>query len=246
MGNIDLFYFTHTKITGCLPLLPLTLKYGDITIVVGGNMSYIVNGQKVNVGANDAIVFKKGDVRARDAGTSEVEYYSFNYTYDLLPELGGYITNCITPEMRDLLFLYEKSFYSYSLCSNEKELYYFKNLYLSLYEIAKDTPVNARIESIKRFITAQINTPVTLGDISRHIFLSPNHCNFIFKKQTGLTITEYIIREKMDMAKKMILSKSIPLSEISVRLGYSDYSYFSKLFKKCYGESPVCYKKSHC
>ena len=53
-----------------------------------------------------------------------------------------------------------------------------------------------------------------------------------FRQETGYTLTEYILRVKMDTAAELIEGNDYSLGEISEMLGYADYSYFSKLFKK--------------
>ena len=60
----------------------------------------------------------------------------------------------------------------------------------------------------------------------------------IFKKETNMTVTEYINHRKMLLAKDMIRGTSYPLHEISDRLGYEGYSYFSRVFKKEFGIAP--------
>ena len=59
----------------------------------------------------------------------------------------------------------------------------------------------------------------------------------------GITVTDYIIRQKLDLAKNMLSSDEMSLRNISEKLGYQDYNYFSRLFKRHYGISPMKMKK---
>ena len=68
--------------------------------------------------------------------------------------------------------------------------------------------------------------------------LSKEYISYIFKKETGKTVTEYTNERKLFIAKKMILETSYPLTYISERVGYENYSYFSRLFKNKFGVSP--------
>lgn len=54
----------------------------------------------------------------------------------------------------------------------------------------------------------------------------------MFKKETGQTITGYIVTAKIDETKKMIFQGRYSLVDISAVLGYTDYNYFSRVFKK--------------
>ena len=68
-------------------------------------------------------------------------------------------------------------------------------------------------------------------------------CN-IFKKETGVTIWDYLIRIRMEEAKKMLLETAQKTYEISEKIGYDDPSYFGRLFKKYTGFTPVEYRDS--
>lgn len=65
----------------------------------------------------------------------------------------------------------------------------------------------------------------------------------IFKRETQKTITEYINAQKMTLAKELIQSRSLSLSDIAANLGYDNYNYFSRLFKKHYKTNPNAFKK---
>jgi len=65
----------------------------------------------------------------------------------------------------------------------------------------------------------------------------------LFRKETNIPIREYIQRERIKEAKKLITYTDLPLSEISSRLCFTDQSYFTKLFKKQVGVTPIQYKK---
>lgn len=65
-----------------------------------------------------------------------------------------------------------------------------------------------------------------------------------FKDATGMSPLEYIIRIRIDEAKRLLHSTSYNVSEISVIVGYENPLYFSRVFKKETGVSPVVYRKS--
>ena len=65
----------------------------------------------------------------------------------------------------------------------------------------------------------------------------------IFKRDTGITINDYITKIRMEKAIEMLKDPSVKLYDICYAVGYSDPSYFSKVFKKYTGLSPKQYKE---
>ena len=96
---------------------------------------------------------------------------------------------------------------------------------------------------IIKFINEHISEPITLSTVSEKVNLTKEYVSHIFKKETGKTVTDYINERKMIIAKEMILGSHYELYEISERMGYDNYSYFSKLFKKQFGASPSAMRK---
>lgn len=66
-----------------------------------------------------------------------------------------------------------------------------------------------------------------------------------FKQEMGCTLTEYIMREKIDSAKVLLSSTSMSIMEISIELSFNSRSYFSDTFQKNTGISPGEYRKQN-
>ena len=72
-----------------------------------------------------------------------------------------------------------------------------------------------------------------------------NQLNYLFKKEVGETVIKYLIQVRMEQARKLLDHKGLKISEISEKTGYSTVSYFSNVFKKYYGVSPLEYRRTH-
>lgn len=79
-------------------------------------------------------------------------------------------------------------------------------------------------------------------DMARLCHLSPSYFSRLFRKETGLTFTNYIIAAKIEMAKKLLSESSASVTEISDSLGYSSPSYFIKSFKDREHMTPHAYR----
>ncbi|HHV12935.1 MAG TPA: response regulator [Clostridiales bacterium] len=80
-------------------------------------------------------------------------------------------------------------------------------------------------------------TEVSLVDAAEKIGKSPSYLSFRFKDEVGMTFVDYITEYRIDAADKLLIGTSLPVSEIMKKVGYHDYVYFSKLYKKKRGRS---------
>jgi two-component system response regulator YesN len=67
----------------------------------------------------------------------------------------------------------------------------------------------------------------------------------VFKKETGMSISDYLQQTRIEYAKELLLNTDQSVSEIANASGYSNLSYFSAIFKKITGTSPGEYRKLH-
>lgn len=79
---------------------------------------------------------------------------------------------------------------------------------------------------------------ITLEQLASQLYISKNYLNQLFKKVTGETFTNYVIRVRIEKAKSLLLEGRYLIYEISEMVGYENVPYFSTLFKKYCGMSP--------
>ena len=92
------------------------------------------------------------------------------------------------------------------------------------------------------FIRQHIYIKCSLKDIADDLGLNPVYLSSKFRTETGCTVTDYILNEKINEAKSLLESNNYAISEISDMLGFSSMSYFAKIFKKICGCTPTEYK----
>lgn len=96
---------------------------------------------------------------------------------------------------------------------------------------------------IKEYIAAHYQEEsLAIKDISQHVFLSSSYICTLFKNETGKTLNQYITDYRIEQAKKLLVDPRNKITDISVKVGYSDGSYFGKIFKKQVGMSPSEYR----
>jgi AraC-like DNA-binding protein len=95
------------------------------------------------------------------------------------------------------------------------------------------------------FMKQNIEKPVTLNVIASQFRLSVSHFSRLFKQRTRYAPMDYFIQLKMQYACQLIDHTHMQVSEVSRELGYEDAFYFSRIFKKTIGISPLAYKKKN-
>lgn len=103
---------------------------------------------------------------------------------------------------------------------------------------AEQTPVRRAMDYIRR----NIDRDLSRADIAEAIYLNPEYLSRLFKRETGSSLNDYILTEKMRVAQALLGDTNIPVSIIATKVGYSNFSYFSQVFKKYTGLSPLEYR----
>ncbi|WP_127510428.1 response regulator [Paenibacillus humicus] len=160
---------------------------------------------------------------------------------------------------------------AYYLCFLQVMLYVLQKKGLSAHELGSDQPLEGpprslpqleawALDMLRRFnetldhgesvigrlqayIAGHLGENITREMLAEYCFLNPAYLSRLFKKETGLSITDYLLQERMRIAGEIIAHSSVPISEVARRMGYNNFSYFSKMFKKIYGVGPQQHRK---
>ncbi len=95
-----------------------------------------------------------------------------------------------------------------------------------------------------RYVKRAYRERISLEQVSSYVGLSPSYFSRIFKQETGSAWSTYVNRIRVDRARRLLISTSVPLSDIAGMVGFEDQSYFTKVFKRITGLSPGRYRES--
>ena len=98
-------------------------------------------------------------------------------------------------------------------------------------------------EMIIKYISENYRRKITVSDICEDLGYSKSTLLSCFKKQMGTTVGAYLNDLRLENAKKMIADTERSINEIALCCGFSDQSYFSKVFLQKYGITPSEYRK---
>ena len=94
------------------------------------------------------------------------------------------------------------------------------------------------------YIKNNLDQPLHMDDVAGYVNLSPGYFSTYFKTKMKCNFKEYVVERKMEEAKRLILSGSLSLDEIAIRVGYDQYRSFQRAFKKEEGITPSEYQNS--
>lgn len=145
--------------------------------------------------------------------------------------------------------LYNK-FYSKILITNN--LIDLQNLEISLASeylelLISDIEVkdNFIVNKILQHLHMNIESHVSLEDISHHLNITPQYATSCFKSHMGISLMKYSKKIRIDRAKVLLLTTTKSILDIGFILGFYDQSHFTKTFKSFEGMSPIQYRNSH-
>lgn len=93
------------------------------------------------------------------------------------------------------------------------------------------------------YIRRHYNENISLTDVAEHINVNKSYLCDVFKKEQKVTILQYMTNLRIEKAKELLLHTDMKMYEISVEVGYNDYTYFSQIFKRNTGETLSEFRK---
>lgn len=109
-------------------------------------------------------------------------------------------------------------------------------------DAAKSDTMEGIVRQVKNYIDSHYFEELSLAVLSERFAAEPSYLSKSFKQFTKENLMVYIARKRMEQAVSYITENQLSLSEISFLVGYDDYTYFSRVFKKIVGVSPRDYK----
>jgi AraC-like DNA-binding protein len=104
---------------------------------------------------------------------------------------------------------------------------------------------NGYVQDCKKIIADNLLKKISLKDIARKIGMDKTYLARLFKKSEGITVVQYIEREKVALVREMLEFSDYTIAEIAENLSFSSQSYMGELFKRQTGVTPVKYRSLH-
>lgn len=119
----------------------------------------------------------------------------------------------------------------------------FRELLFEIFQNIKNNKnnysVSLKVDKVIEYMLNNIDNKITLTDLSELVSLSPQYLSKVFKETTGYSVIEFFNKIKVDKAKELLIAGDKKIKEVAKMLGFTDEFYFSRMFKKNEGISPL-------
>lgn len=148
--------------------------------------------------------------------------------YILKPATPDVLTNVLTQAIQKIEADQEKKRY----------LDYGKIYLDTLSQQGQGSTSESMIDKVEMYINSNLAKPLTVDGLASMFYVSPDHLTRLFRKKHGKTIINYITEKRLQLALELLRQGRLPLNVVSATVGYMDYSYFARIFKKRFGMTP--------
>lgn len=120
---------------------------------------------------------------------------------------------------------------------------YLVRSYCELVEKRSTALYSAPVRQMLVTIDASIDSDLSLKRFANELFLNTSYLSSLFKKETGMTLTDYVNHHRIGYAKRLLKSTTLSIQAVATTVGISDIHYFTRLFRRETGLSPREFRK---
>ncbi|MFV0342517.1 MAG: helix-turn-helix domain-containing protein [Anaerocolumna sp.] len=102
---------------------------------------------------------------------------------------------------------------------------------------------NKHVKNAIAYIHSHLEEPLTLDSVCKNININTSYLSDIFKKQVKCTFSQYILKQRISLSKKLLKDSNLTSNMIAEKCGFTNQSYFCTCFKQEVGMTPCCYRK---
>ena len=102
---------------------------------------------------------------------------------------------------------------------------------------------SARLRRIKEWVDANLRADLSLDEMAQSVELSPAHFARMFRKSTGETPHQFVVRQRVERAKAMLRDRAVRVLDVAVACGFKTQQHFAQVFRDICGISPTGYRQ---
>lgn len=236
-------------------------KYAEIVFVQKGEGVFIINGVKYTAGPGDLLIYNAG-VKHEESSCSEKPLKTMFCAAEEI-KIRGLKDGCIISDAMQPVFRAEiyadrvesllsdlinetasKAVGHEYQCLNILSLLIITIMRITGGAISQQAAEQVEvIKKMRKYFDENYTARLNLEDAAKSLYLSQGYISHLFKNETGSSPVKYMIKKRIELAKKLLVSTNKRIYEISEIIGYEDPNYFSHIFKHTTGVSPTEFRK---
>lgn len=243
--------------------------YYEVYYFLEGDVDYVVEGQNYKPSPDSILLFAPHVMHGVKVNSSEIPYrrYTLHFSQDVLSPnrrdfLLGAFPSPVSEQTSRIYFEKVKRFhiatYFEVLIESETAEESIRSELISLGVEALLSRVAVMCQSEKDafkptgsdlpariiwYLNRNLRENITLEQLSEKFYISKHHLNKIFRKATGTTVYDYLLRKRISIAKRMLMNGA-GVQEAAAEVGFRDYSVFYRSYTRITGHAPSCDKRS--
>ncbi len=234
-------YGNHKYSKGVQEAIMDPIPLWSLTVIISGGFRYSVGDQMFDGHKGDAFLTPPNSQRKYYYNGEPFHYLHFNFNESddhILPR-ETVLHGVISPEVLSLLKTYATRQDVVRYYANEKLVNLLNYIIFDMLAIRSIGTSNNYVINAIKYIDANISRQLTLTEIAKAVHISKDYLSHLFKTELGRSMIDYTNEHKMNIAKSQILWSDAALHDIAASLGYDNYSYFSRIFKRYIGKAPT-------
>ncbi len=105
-----------------------------------------------------------------------------------------------------------------------------------------DGHIRSLIDQVIDLVSKRYMEPLNNGDIASELGYHPNYVNSVFVRDMGMSLHQYLMRYRVEMAMQLLLTTQLSVADIAVKVGFRHFSHFSNCFHRLTGVAPAAYR----
>lgn len=258
-GTANLLNVANYRYGGDWHSTPHTHNHTELFFIVSGKGQFLIQDQMFPVDVNKLVIINPNILHTEVSlnaqpleyivlGISGIELATSENSNDQFCILDPFESVEISSCLRNILREMELKNTGYEdICQAYMEILIIRlmrNTALTVQVEPQVTSGNRQCAAIKRYIDLHFKEPLTLEQLSEEAHMNKYYLSHAFKREYGVSPINYLISRRIDESKYLLAETDLSMSQIAQLLGFSSLSYFSQVFRKAHGSSPMEFRQN--
>lgn len=258
-GTAKLLNVASSRYGGDWHSVPHTHNHTELFFIVSGKGQFLIQDHVFPVDVNNLVIINPNVTHTEDSLNAQpLEYIvlgidgielatneNSNGQFCILDHLESVE---ISPCLRNILREMELKNTGYEdICQAYMEILIIRLMRNTAVTVQAEPQVisgNRQCAAIKRYIDLHFKEALTLDLLSGEAHMNKYYLSHAFKREYGVSPINYMISRRIDESKYLLAETDLSMSQIAQLLGFSSLSYFSQVFRKTQGVSPMEFRQS--
>ena len=257
-GTAKLLNVASAKYGGDWHSVPHTHNHAELFYIVGGKGQFLIEDQLYPVNTNHLVIINPNVTHTEVSlnaqpleyivlGIEGVELSITENSDDQFCILDHFESMDITSCLRNILREMELKQPGYEdICQAFMEILIIRLMRstgLSVPEEPQNSVGNRQCAAVRRYIDLHFKESLTLEQLADEAHMNKFYLSHAFKREYGVSPINYMISRRLEESKYLLAETDLSMSQIAQLLGFSSLSYFSQVFRKTQGVSPMEYRQ---